>query len=48
MVPYITNNINKNKIDQKFSFASKIGQVGHIYHKIWGYFSQGNCTTKTL
>jgi hypothetical protein len=24
----------------------KLATSGHIYHKIWGYFSQGKCTYK--
>jgi hypothetical protein len=34
---YVMNTINCNKIDCKFSFASKM--FGHIHHKIWGHFS---------
>jgi hypothetical protein len=40
------NTIKHKKTDCKFSFASKLTWFGHIYHKIWGYFSQGKCKYK--
>jgi hypothetical protein len=40
------NTIKNKKIDCKFSLLQKLTWFGHIFHKIWGYFSQGKCKYK--
>ncbi len=43
---YIINTKNKNKFNGNFLLFPKLAKFGHIYHKIWGYFSQGKSTYK--
>jgi hypothetical protein len=38
------NAINKEKSNGNFLLLPKWAKFGNIYHKIWGYFSQGKCT----
>jgi hypothetical protein len=34
----------RRKSTGNFPLFPKLAKFGHIYHKIWGYFSQGKCT----
>jgi hypothetical protein len=38
---YIIDTITKNKFNVNFLLLQKLTWFGHVYHKIWGYFSQG-------
>ena len=36
----------RRKSTGNFLLFPKLTKFGHIYHKIWGYFSQGKCKYK--
>jgi hypothetical protein len=36
----------KKKLTVNSVLLQKLNWFGHIYHKIWGYFSQGKCKHK--
>jgi hypothetical protein len=40
------NAIKHKKLTVNFLLLQKLTWFGHIYHKIWGYFSQGKCKYK--
>ncbi len=43
---YIMNTIQYKKSTGNFLLLQKSTKLGHIDHKIWGYFRQGKCIYK--
>ncbi len=43
---YIVNTIKNKNSTGNILLLPKLAMFGHIYHKIWGYFSQGKCNNK--